>query len=203
MTVEERLSRIEQILERSGVGLLAQVGVGEVLSENLGLIMEPKNLHLLSLLARFTEEGEALEKLVEILDKLEKSGALAFLGHLSENFGEGLGMLMEPRILKLISHGANVLDLLSRIEPAAIGIAVGAAQKALEETFTPEVVKNPPRVGLAGLFRQLSDPEVQEALGVLVLLLKVLSRTVRNIGEEMKSLEALMAKMMPQRQAKG
>ncbi|KGQ22633.1 DUF1641 domain-containing protein [Thermus filiformis] len=199
MTVEERLSRIEEILEKSGVGLLAQVGVGEALSENLGLIMEPKNLQLLSLLARFTEQAEALEKLAETLEKLDRSGALAFLGHLSENFGEGLGMLMEPQLLRLVSHGANVLDLLSRIEPAAIGMMVGAAQKAMGETFSPEVVKNPPKVGLAGLLRQLSDPEVQEALGILFLLLKALARTVRNMGEEMKGLEAMMAKMMPKK----
>jgi len=63
------------------------------------------------------EQAEALEKLAETLEKLDKSGALAFMGHLSENFGEGLGMLMEPQLLRLISHGANVLDILSRIEP--------------------------------------------------------------------------------------
>jgi len=117
LTVEERLARLEEILEKSGLGLLAQMGVGETLAENLGLLMEPKNLKLLSLLARYVEQAEALEKLAETLEKLDKSGALAFMGHLSENFGEGLGMLMEPQLLRLISHGANVLDILSRIEP--------------------------------------------------------------------------------------
>ena len=31
-------------------------------------------------------------------------------------------MLMEPQFLRLVSHGANVLDPLSRIEPAAVGM---------------------------------------------------------------------------------
>ncbi|WP_337845390.1 DUF1641 domain-containing protein [Thermus sp.] len=197
MTVEERLSRIEEVLDKSGLALLAQVGVGETLLENLGLLLDPKNLQLVSLLARFLDQAEALEKLAETLEKLERSGALAFLGHLSENFGEGLGMLMEPQVLRLLSHGANVLDILSRIEPAAVGMMAGALQKGLSETFTPEVMRDPPRVGLAGLLRQLSDPEVQKALGVLFLLLKALGRAFGHMNEEMKALEALMAKIKP------
>ncbi len=196
MTLEERLARVEEVLEKSGLALLAQMGTGEVLAENLGLLLDPKNLRLLSLLAQFLEQAEALERLAETLEKLEKSGALAFLGHLSENFGEGLGMLMEPQVLRLVSHGANLLDILSRIEPAAVGLMASALQKGLSETFTPEVMRDPPRVGLAGILKQLSDPEVQKALGVLFLLLKALGRSFGHLNQEMKDLEALMAKMM-------
>jgi hypothetical protein len=74
LTLEERLERLEAILEKSGLGLLAQMGVGETLAENLGLLMEPKNLKLLSLLARYVEQAEALERLAETLEKLDKSG---------------------------------------------------------------------------------------------------------------------------------
>ncbi|MGC8967854.1 MAG: DUF1641 domain-containing protein [Thermus sp.] len=199
LSVEARLARLEEVLEKSGLGLLAQMGVGETLSENLGLLMDPKNLQLVSLLARFLDQAEALEKLAETLEKLDKSGALAFLGHLSENFGEGLGMLMEPQLLRLVSHGANLLDLLSRIEPAAVGMVAGALEKGLAETFTPEAMQDPPRVGLAGLFKQLADPEVQRALGVLFLLLKALGKAFGHLGEEQRALEALMAKMMPRK----
>ena len=199
LTLEERLERLEAILEKSGLGLLAQMGVGETLAENLGLLMGPKNLQLLSLLARYVEQAEALERLAETLEKLDKSGALAFMGHLSENFGEGLGMLMEPQLLRLISHGANVLDILSRIEPAAIGMMASAMQRGLSETFTPEVMRDPPRVGLSGMLKQLSDPEVQKALGVLFLLLKAMGRAFGHMNQDMKALEAMMAKMMPKK----
>lgn len=199
LTVEERLAHIEEILEKSGLGLLAQVGTGETLAENLGLLMEPRNLQMVSLLARFLDQAEALEKLADTLEKMEKLGALAFLGHLTENFGEGLGMLMEPQLLRLVSHGANLLDILSRIEPAAVGMMASAVQRGLGETFTPEVLRDPPRVGLTGILRQLSDPEVQRALGVLFLLLKALGRAFGHLNEDMKAVEALMAKMMPKK----
>lgn len=196
LSVEERLARLEEILEKSGLALLAKMGVGDTLAENLGLLLDPKNLQLVSLLARFLDQAEALDKLAETLEKLNRSGALAFLGHLSENFGEGLGMLMEPQLLRLISHGANVLDILSRIEPAAVGMMAGALQKGLAETFTPEVMQDPPRVGLVGLWKQLSDPEVQKALGMLFLLLKAMGKAFGAMNEERKALEAMVAKMM-------
>ncbi|MFN4071057.1 MAG: hypothetical protein ACK4HT_05785, partial [Thermus caldifontis] len=60
LTVEERLAHIEEVLEKSGLGLLAQVGAGETLAENLGLLLEPKNLQMVSLLARFLDQAEAL-----------------------------------------------------------------------------------------------------------------------------------------------
>ncbi|WP_022799304.1 DUF1641 domain-containing protein [Thermus islandicus] len=196
LSVEERLARLEEILEKSGLALLAKMGVGDTLAENLGLLLDPKNLQLVSLLARFLDQAEALDKLAETLEKLNRSGALAFLGHLSENFGEGLGMLMEPQLLRLISHGANVLDILSRIEPAAVGMMAGALQKGLAETFTPEVMQDPPRVGLVGLWKQLSDPEVQKALGMLFLLLKAMGKAFGAMNEERRALEAMVAKMM-------
>ncbi|RTG97635.1 hypothetical protein CSW44_01375 [Thermus scotoductus] len=108
-------------------------------------------------------------------------------------------MLMEPQVLRLFSHGANVLDILSRIEPATIGMMASALQRGLGETFTPEVMRDPPRVGLAGILKQLSDPEVQKALGVLFLLLKALGKAFGHLNEDMKALEALMAKMMPKK----
>ena len=91
------------------------------------------------------------------------------------------------------------MDILSRIEPAAIGMMAKAMEKGLAETFTPEVMQDPPRVGLAGLFKQLSDPEVQKALGVLFLLLKALGKAFGHMNEERKALEAMMAKMMPRK----
>jgi len=60
-------------------------------------------------------------------------------------------------------------------------------------------MQDPPRVGLAGLFKQLSDPEVQKALGVLFLLLKALGKAFGHMNEERKALEAMMAKMMPKK----
>ena len=139
-TVEERLERIERILEDSGLAFLADVRVGPTLLENLSLLMEPKNL-------------------------------------------------------RLVSHLANLVEVLAQIDPNALGMFVEAAGEAVRETFTDEVLRQPPRVSAAGLLRQLSDPEVQQALGLLFLLLRLLPRTLARLQREREQLESLMEQM--------
>ena len=180
--IDERLERIEHILDKSGLQLLADLETGNIVSENLGLLMEPKNLRLLSLLARFTEQADALEKLVATLEKLDRSGALELVGDVAENLSDSLGLIMEPRNLRLFAHLANFLDALIEIDPTVVGRAMVAAKEAVAETLTPEKLQRPPRVGALGLVKALADPEVEEGLGLLVELLRVLSRTMKRLA---------------------
>ncbi len=195
-TVEERLERIEKVLEGSGLALLGEMGVGPAVAENLGLLMEPKNLRLLSILARLTEEADALEKVAESLEKLYESGAIELVGTLSESLSENLGMLADPQLLRLLSHGANLLGLLSRIEPNAAGMMTDLFVESLSEVFPKEKLRNPPKVGLAGLLRALSDPEIQKGLGVVLELLRVVARTFDKAKAKEDELMAMMQKMM-------
>jgi len=195
-TVEERLERIEKVLEGSGLALLGEMGVGPAVAENLGLLMEPKNLRLLSILARLTEEADALEKVAESLEKLYESGAIELVGTLSESLSENLGMLADPQLLRLLSHGANLLGLLSRIEPNAAGMMTDLFVESLSEVFPREKLRNPPKVGLAGLLRALSDPEIQKGLGVVLELLRVVARTFDKAKAKEDELMAMMQKMM-------
>lgn len=194
-SVEERLERIEQILEDSGLAFLADVKAGPTLVQNLSLLMEPKNLRLLSILDRFVEQADALEHAAEALEKLDRSGVLRLAGDASETLMGNLSLLMEPKNLRLISHLGNLVEILARIDPTALGMMVEAASKAAGETITPEVIENPPRVGPVGLLSQLGDPEVQQALGLLFLLLRILPRTLGHLRAEMEEIERVMEKM--------
>jgi len=195
-TVEERLERIERILEGSGLALLGEMRVGPTLEENLALIAEPKNLRLLSILDRFVEQADALEKLAETLEKLDRSGLLSLVGEVSETAVENLGQLAEPRNLRLLSHAGKAVDVLAQIDPNAAGMMIDLFIEALSETFPREKLRNPPRVGLAGLLKALSDPEIQKALGVLLDLLRVIARTFDKARRKEDELMAMMEKMM-------
>ena len=195
-TVEERLERIETILEGSGLALLGEMRVGPTLEENLALLAEPKNLRLLSVLNRFLEQADALEKLAETLEKLDRSGALELVGVLAEILVENLGQLAEPRNLRLLSHAGKAADVLAQIDPNAAGMMVDLFLEALSETLPPRKLKDPPRLGLVGLLRALFDPEIQRVLGLILELLRALSRTLDKAGQkEEEEVRALMEKM--------
>ncbi len=195
-TVEERLERIEQILEGSGIGFLADVKVGPTLVNNLSLLMEPKNLRLLSILDRFVEQADALEHTADALERLDRSGILSLAGEAGETLMSNLSLLMEPKNLRLMSHLGNFIDILAGIDPTVMGMMVDAGTKAMTETFSEETIKNPPKVGMMGLFSQLNDPEVQQALGILFQLLRVLPRMMKHLKGEMEEIQAVMEKMM-------
>ena len=198
-TVEERLERIEKILEGSGLALLGEMRVGPLLEDNLALLAEPKNLRLLSILDRYVEQADALEKLAETLEKLDESGVLELAGEVSEVLVENLGQLMEPRNLRLISHLGKLTDVLAQIDPNAAGMMTELFIESLTEVFPKEKLRNPPRVGLAGLLRALSDPEIQKGLGVVLELLRVVARTLDKAKAKEDELMAMMEKMMKKR----
>ncbi len=198
-TVEERLERIERILEGSGLALLGEMRVGPLLEDNLALLAEPKNLRLLSILDRYVEQADALEKLAETLEKLDQSGVLELAGEVSETLVENLGQLMEPRNLRLISHLGKLTDVLALVDPNMAGMMTELFIESLTEVFPKEKLRNPPRVGLAGLLRALSDPEIQKGLGVVLELLRVVARTFDKAKAKEDELMVMMEKMMKKR----
>ncbi len=195
-SVEERLERIERILDDSGIGFLSEIKLGPTVIENLSLLMEPKNLRLISILDRFVEQADALERTAEALEKLDKSGIITLAGDASETVMSNLSLLFEPKNLRLLSHLGNMVDVLAEIDPTAMGMMIEAGKKAMSETFSEETIKNPPRVGMVGLLSQLNDPEIQQALGILFQLLRVLPRMMKNLKVEMDEIQAVMDKMM-------
>lgn len=195
-TVEERLERIERILDDSGIGFLGDIKLGPTVVENLSLLMEPKNLRLLSILDRFVEQADALERTAEALEKLDKSGVITLAGDASETLMSNLSLLFEPKNLRLLSHLGNLVDVLAGIDPTAMGMMIEAGTKAMSETFSEETIKNPPRVGMVGLLGQLNDPEIQQALGILFQLLRVLPRMMKHLKGEMETMQKIMDKMM-------
>ena len=195
-SVEERLERIERILDDSGIGFLSEIKLGPTVIENLSLLMEPKNLRLLSILDRYVEQADALERLAIALEKMDKSGILELAGEASETVMSNLSLLFEPKNLRLLSHLGNLIDVLSGIDPTAMGMMIEAGKKAMSETFDEETIKNPPKVGMMGLISQLNDPEIQQALGILFQLLRVLPRMMKNLKAEMDEIQAIMDKMM-------
>jgi len=158
--------------------------------------MEPKNLRLLSILDRYVEQADALERLAIALEKMDKSGVLELAGEASETVMSNLSLLFEPKNLRLLSHMGNLIDILSGIDPTAMGMMIEAGKKAMSETFDEETIKNPPRVGMMGLISQLNDPEIQQAMGILFQLLRVLPRMMKNLKAEMDEIQAIMDKMM-------
>ena len=141
------------------------------------------------------KRAEALERLLDVAVRLHENGTLDLLENLSEVSSEALSYLTDPKVLKIWANIAYFLHFLELMDPTIISVMGNNFIKATGEIMTQETFKNPPKVGISGIIRELGDPDVQRALGFIFLMLKALGRSIDTSG---KQLTALMEQMEKQ-----
>lgn len=119
------------------------------------------------------ERRAAFEKFLDTLVKLDEYGLLDAVNGLvdPELIGRLAEILITPSTLKLLDRVDELVGLLGEVDVDAVKSNVGTLKAVLEA-----LQKEPKPVGLAGLLRALSDPEVQRGLGVAIEVLKALGR---------------------------
>lgn len=137
---------------------------------------------------------EALERTMDLAVKMHENGTIDFLENLSEISSEALSYLTDPRILKIWANIAYILHFFELMDPTIVSVMGNNFVKALNDSLTPETFKNPPRVGLSGLLKELGDPDVQRALGFIFLLLKALGKSIDTSGKQFSDLMQQMEK---------
>lgn len=120
---------------------------------------------------------QAVEEALEVLVRLQESGALKLLDDASEILLDSVSYLTDPKLLKIFSNIAYFLHMLELLEPTIFTVMFNHFAEEMSREFTPERMKNPPRMGPMGFVKALSDPDVQKGLGFLFLFLKILGRS--------------------------
>ncbi len=141
-----------------------------------------------------TKRTEALERLLDVAVKLHENGTLDLLENLSEISSEAISYLTDPKILKIWANIAYFLHFLELMDPTIVSVMGNNFIKATGELMTPETFKNPPRVGISGLIKELGDPDVQRALGFIFLMLKALGKSIDSSGKQLTTLMEQMEK---------
>ena len=132
--------------------------------------------------------ARALEEAVGILVQMHEDGTLEFLKEAVHVFSDATSYLTDPRLLKIFANLSYLLHIVELIEPTILSVMFNNFARELGREFTPELLKNPPKMGPMGFVRALSDPEVQQGLGFLFLFLKVLGRSFDQSAREMATM---------------
>ncbi|MEZ0320117.1 MAG: DUF1641 domain-containing protein [Pyrobaculum sp.] len=137
---------------------------------------------LADLLKTLAENADELQKLVEQLVELKRTGVLDALMMVVNRFEELIHyLLQDPAMFRLISIGVDgTLGAMSKLETPDILNMKATMQELLVrlgKNATPDAIANPkPVKGIWGLLSALNDPDVQRGLGVAFELLKILGR---------------------------
>ncbi len=185
--IKSQVNRIEQAIDASGIGLLAELEARRLLEENLALLLSPDLLRGLSFLGQALEETPSLLRALRVLRSLDQAGALEFAEMMAGAVPDALSAVLEPTNLRIFGNLAVWLQFLTTLDPAAVSAAAEVVGQKFGEVLSPETIANPPKVGLGGLIGALRDPEVQAGLGLLVLFLRAFGRAMKELGSRQLS----------------
>lgn len=123
------------------------------------------------LLAKLAEHQDAVEQLLEVVGRLHRSGLLAAVDGVLEEFDEQFSAATRPELMTLVANLMMLLGALGQVryEPL-FRLALYAAQAANERLAQPRTRP----LGLGEAWRLVRSPEVAQLLEVLVAALRSL-----------------------------
>lgn len=123
---------------------------------------------------KIAENEEILEKVVDRIVMLEKTGALKTL----EDFASFIKVAEDTLSDEIVKKNAELITNLSLVSAKFMNDKSLALLDAMGDAIC-RCEKEPEPVGLVGLMRALSDPDVKLAMGFLVNLAKSLGKALR------------------------
>lgn len=129
----------------------------------------------LAALENISEHREALENLMSVIETLDESGLLDLLEVVgtrdvenNEQFYEAFAE--DPASLRAVQNLSLLANGLSGMDPDTLATMLNGMQDG--ERISQAELRNPPKLGLLGMLKQLRDPAVQRGLGTVFLLLE-------------------------------
>ncbi len=123
------------------------------------------------LLAKLAEHADAVEQLLEVVGRLQRSGLLAAMDGVLAEFDEQFSAATRPELMTLLANLMMLLGALGQVryEPL-FRLALYAAQAANEKLARPRTRP----LGLGEAWQVLRSPEVAQAVEVLLAALRAM-----------------------------
>lgn len=180
--INAKLDRLQQVIDASGLGLLAELQARRLVEENMALVLSPEVLRGLSFFGQALDETPSLVQALRVLKSLDDAGALEFSRMIAGAVPDALSAVLEPTNLRILGNLAVALQFLTTVDPTIVAAVVEAVSGEVGKVLTPANLASPPRVGLTGLLGALRDPDVQAGLGLAMLLVAALGRAARRVA---------------------
>jgi uncharacterized protein YjgD (DUF1641 family) len=131
-------------------------------------------------------QAQALAELLDAVVNLKKSGILGMLSYLADKAEESfLAAATDPALMRLLALLSSVTYGITNVDTNDLSNAqnnlTDLTSCAMESLGKLDLSK-PKSVGLLGLMRSLSDPDVSQGLGILLDIMKQLGACARSKG---------------------
>lgn len=121
--------------------------------------------------SKLAEHADAVEQLLEVLGRLQRTGLLSAVEGVLDEFDETFNAATRPELMTLVANLMMLMGVLGQVryEPL-FRMALYAAQAANERLARPRARP----LGLREAWQMLRSPELAQALEVLVAALRAL-----------------------------
>ena len=131
-------------------------------------------------------QAQALAELLDAVVNLKRSGILGMLSYLADKAEESfLAAATDPALMRLLALLSSVTYGIMNVDTSDLSNAqnnlTDLTSCAMESLGKLDLSK-PKSVGLLGLMRSLSDPDVSQGLGILLDIMKQLGACARSKG---------------------
>ena len=129
-------------------------------------------------------QAQALAELLDAIVNLKRSGLLGMISYLADKAEDSfLSAATDPALMRLMAILASVNNGITKVDATVFANAqnnITDLTTCAFEAISKVNLSEPRKVGLLGLMRELSDPDVSQGLGILLDLAKQLGSCVRS-----------------------
>ncbi|WP_126451032.1 DUF1641 domain-containing protein [Sulfodiicoccus acidiphilus] len=125
---------------------------------------------------RMASDIRVVEKLLARLNELNNNGTLDTLLEMAYWLKSLRDLLNEDAVRNLSEKVSSLLEVSSEMSELLKQGWLSKLNEVLSSQEIRDAVKDPPRVGLSGLIRMLSDPDVQKGMGIAMSILKAIGK---------------------------
>jgi uncharacterized protein YjgD (DUF1641 family) len=123
------------------------------------------------ILVRIARNAEAIEQVLDTVELLGQSGAVAGFNAVLDEFDDNFSAVTRPELMSMVANGMMLMGLLSelRYEPF-FDLAMNAP--AVMNTEYPRFLARRKKLGIREAFRLMRSPEMAGALELMVAVLR-------------------------------
>ena len=137
---------------------------------------EEKAKDLEAIVEKIVQNREAIEQLLDVIEKLKETGVLSAISALAEGFEEGFNSVVKPELMASIANAMMFLWLLGSLDHEMLFSLASRLPKAMEEARKEFELAKKQKPSILKLIRAFKNPQT-------FTLLKALAKVIQELAK--------------------
>ena len=139
-------------------------------------LAEEKVKDLEAIVEKIAQNKEAIEQLLDVIEKLKETGALSAISALAEGFEEGFNSVVKPELMASVANAMMFLWLLGSLDHEMLFSLASKLPKVMEESRKEFELAKKQKPSILKLIKAFKTPQIFALLRALAKALQELAK---------------------------